>query len=169
MADLGSSIFNKKATEKLRSPEDLDKYVKVTTPSVWIVLAASLVLLAGLMAWGFFGSVTTNLSAKGILLDAEGGNVMCFIPISVEGKVSEGNSAIIEGHAFTVSHVSEMPLSRSEAQEMLGSDYLTNQLVHDEWVFRVDFDGPADQLWEGVPLDVSIEVDSVSPISLIIK
>ena len=169
MADLGSSIFNKKAAEKLRSPDDLDKYVKVTTPSIWIVLAASIVLLAGLMTWGFFGTVTTNLSAKGILLDAEGGNVICFIPLAAEGEVSVGNKATIEGRAFTVSKISDMPLSRSEAQDMLGSDYLTNQLIVDDWVFRVDFEGPSDQLWEGVPLNVSIEVDSVAPISLIIN
>ena len=28
MADLGSSIFNRKAAEKLRSPDDLDKYIE---------------------------------------------------------------------------------------------------------------------------------------------
>ena len=29
------SIFNLKASEKLRNPDDLDKYIRVTKPSVW--------------------------------------------------------------------------------------------------------------------------------------
>ena len=169
MADLTSSIFNKKATEKLRSPDDLDKYVKVTTPSIWVILGACVALLLGLLAWGFFGTVTTNLSSTGILLDSEHGNVISFIPLSAEGEVSVGDKAIIAGNTFTVTDVSKMPLSRSEVYEILGSDYLTSQLIHDDWVFRVDYEGPADQLWQGVPLDVSIEVDSVAPISLIMK
>lgn len=65
MADTADSIFNKKATEKLRSPDDLDMYVRVTHPSIWIVLAACATLLIGLFAWGVFGTVTTSVVTTG--------------------------------------------------------------------------------------------------------
>ena len=39
MADEQNSIFTKKASDKLRSPDDLNEYVRVTNPSVWVVLA----------------------------------------------------------------------------------------------------------------------------------
>lgn len=65
MAQASPSIFNKRATERLRSPDDLEKYVQVTNPSVWVVLGACIALLAGLLAWGIFGTVSTNVSAQG--------------------------------------------------------------------------------------------------------
>ena len=72
MADAKTSIFNKRATEKLRSPDDLDKYVRVTSPSVWVILAACIILIVGLLAWGLFGAVTTNVQATGVVFDAFG-------------------------------------------------------------------------------------------------
>jgi hypothetical protein len=56
VAEADNSIFTKKATDKLRSPDDLDEYVRVTNPSVWVVLAACIVLLVGLFAWAVFGT-----------------------------------------------------------------------------------------------------------------
>ena len=66
MANASSSIFNKKASEKLRNPDDLDKYLRVTNPSVWIVIAACVVLLLGLLAWGVFGTVSTSVKGIGV-------------------------------------------------------------------------------------------------------
>ena len=53
MADTekNNSVFTKKATDKLRSPDDLDEYVRVTYPNVWIVLAACAILVIGLFAF----------------------------------------------------------------------------------------------------------------------
>ncbi len=60
MADKESknSIFRDKSMDRISSPESLNDYIRVTSPSVWIVLLAILVLLAGILAWGIFGKVT---------------------------------------------------------------------------------------------------------------
>ena len=50
-------LFREKSVERISSPEDLDDYIRVTTPSVWIVLAAILILLIGMLAWSVFGTV----------------------------------------------------------------------------------------------------------------
>ena len=51
-----SGIFREKSMERVSSPEVLDDYVRVTTPSVWIVLIALAVLLAGALVWLTIGS-----------------------------------------------------------------------------------------------------------------
>ncbi len=51
------SIFREKSMEKVTSPESLNDYIRVTTPSVWIVLAALVTLLAGMVIWSCFGTV----------------------------------------------------------------------------------------------------------------
>lgn len=40
MANETSGLFTEKVAKKLRSPDDLDEYVRVTNPSIWVVLAA---------------------------------------------------------------------------------------------------------------------------------
>ena len=54
------SIFREKSISKVTSPESLNDYIRVTTPSVWIVLAALVALLIGMLAWSIFGKVETH-------------------------------------------------------------------------------------------------------------
>ena len=44
----GASIFRQSAMSRIASADDLDKYIKVTNPSAWAVLLASVLLIAGL-------------------------------------------------------------------------------------------------------------------------
>ena len=55
------SIFRQKSMDRVSSPEALDDYVSVTTPSVWLVLIALAVLLAGVLAWLIIGSAALPL------------------------------------------------------------------------------------------------------------
>ena len=55
-----NGIFQEKSMERVSSPEALNDYIRVTTPSVWIVLAAVVVLLAGMLAWSIFGTVEVH-------------------------------------------------------------------------------------------------------------
>ena len=52
-----NGIFREKNIEKVSSPESLNDYIRVTNPSVWIVLIALVVLLAGMLTWSIFGKV----------------------------------------------------------------------------------------------------------------
>ncbi len=51
------TIFREKSIDRISSPEQLNDYIKVTTPSVWLVLIAILLLLAGAMVWGICGEI----------------------------------------------------------------------------------------------------------------
>ena len=51
------SIFRQKSIDRVSSPEQLNDYIRVTTPSVWLVLVAIILLLAGMVAWSVFGTV----------------------------------------------------------------------------------------------------------------
>lgn len=165
MAEAASSIFNAKAAEKLRSPDDLDKYVRVTNPSAWAVLGACAVLLAGLLAWGVFGAVSTSVSATGVCVD---GRAMCFLPAEDVAKVHVGDAANVGGEQMTVAEVAAVPHSRDEAHGELGSDYLVSALLDGDWAYRVTFVGDGSGLAQGVPLTVSITTERVAPIALIL-
>jgi hypothetical protein len=164
MAEYESNIFNKRATEKLRSPDDLDKYVRVTNPSVWVVLAAFIALLVALLAWGVFGSVTTSVTATGVIVDGE---AMCFLTAEDAAKVDEGDVASVDSRSMTVAKVAAVPVSRDEAGKILVSDFLVSSLVQGDWAYQVTFNGDVTDLATGVPVPVSITVERIAPISIV--
>ena len=55
-----NGLFRQKSIDKVSSPEKLDDYIRVTTPSVWIALVAMAVLLIGVIVWGCFGELTVH-------------------------------------------------------------------------------------------------------------
>ena len=55
-----NSIFRQKSLDKVSSPEKLDDYIRVTTPSVWITLTAIVLLLVGAVVWSIFGEVEVH-------------------------------------------------------------------------------------------------------------
>ena len=167
MADAGSSIFNKKATEKLRSPDDLDKYVRVTNPSVWVALVACVFLLAGLLAWGAFGTISTSINCPAVNINGE---TMCFLKPNDASKVHVDDDAIVEGSRMKVSDITAIPKSKDEIRNILGSDYLASSLVNDDWAYVVRFETVEDSnLEQGIPLEAYITTERIPPLSLIIK
>ncbi|MBQ7221545.1 MAG: hypothetical protein IJS28_11255 [Synergistaceae bacterium] len=43
---------------KITSPEQLNSYIRVTSPGAWIILASALAFLLGLFVWIFSGELT---------------------------------------------------------------------------------------------------------------
>ena len=64
-----STLFRKKAMTRISSPEDLTSYLRVTSPGMWIILAAVIALLVGLFAWSAVGTLETSVDATAIVQD----------------------------------------------------------------------------------------------------
>ncbi|MDR1706028.1 MAG: hypothetical protein LBS19_15275 [Clostridiales bacterium] len=65
MDEQKQSVFRKSALDRLSSPEDLNKYIRVTTPAAWLLAAAAALILAGFLVWGFLGKVEIINAAGG--------------------------------------------------------------------------------------------------------
>ncbi len=166
MAEPTRSIFNKNATEKLHSPDDLDRYVRVTSPSVWVILMSVFALMLGLLAWGVFGTISTSVSTMATIVN---GRTLCLLDSEAASTVQVGDLANVNGYQMHVTSVATVPVSVEEAKGMLVSDYLVDELMDGDWAYLVVLDSDEEtQLVEGVPLSVSITTESVSPISLVL-
>ena len=56
-------LYRKGSLDRIQSPEQLNDYLRVTEPSVWVLLTAVILLLAGLLIWGsvtYIDSVATG-------------------------------------------------------------------------------------------------------------
>lgn len=61
MAD--KKIFREKSLKRISSPDKIDDYIKTTTPGIWAILIAVLIILAGAIVWSIFGRITVNTAS----------------------------------------------------------------------------------------------------------
>lgn len=54
---MDESIYRKKSLERITSPEALSDYLHVTSPTVWLILTAVILLLAGMLIWSSIASI----------------------------------------------------------------------------------------------------------------
>jgi multidrug resistance efflux pump len=73
--------FRRRALERVSSPEELDRLVKVALPRTWIALAALAVLMIAASVWAIVARVPTTVDAAGYLL-REGGVRIVAAPTS---------------------------------------------------------------------------------------
>ena len=48
---MDQKLYRQKSMDRISSPEQLNDYLRVTSASVWVILAAVILLLAGLLIW----------------------------------------------------------------------------------------------------------------------
>lgn len=152
--------------ENMHSADELEKCVRVTPPSVWVVLAAFAILLAGLLAWAILGTIATRVSTKCAVIN---GQAMCFLCEEDIVKMHVGDQADVDGVTLQVASISTLPVSRAEVGVLAPGDYLVSALTQDDWSYQVTFEGETSQLPEGVPLSMVVTTERVAPISLLLK
>ena len=73
---------------RISSPEQLDDYLKVTSPKVWVLLVAVVLLFAGLLLWG--GFTTIESYATGTARAVGGELTVTFDDAKKAGRVQPG-------------------------------------------------------------------------------
>jgi hypothetical protein len=101
-----SRVFRKVALDRLSSPEQLDQLVQVTPPQGWVALGILAGLLLAVVLWGWFGSISVEITAAGILqlresrvafpLAKQELEAILLLPVEEGRKVAPG----MEAHLF---------------------------------------------------------------------
>ena len=155
---MNDSIFRQKSIDKISSPEQLNDYVRVSSPGVWLILSAIILLLAGICFYGIFGRLETKLEVAGV---CKNGVLTCYIKENDVSKIESGMAAVVNEEKYEINAVSPAP-------ETIDTEIGTyamhiGNLQEGEWVYEATADA---QLQDGI-YTVSIVVDSVSPMSFI--
>ena len=114
-----SGLFRRKSLEKITSQEEMHDYLRITSPRLWMILGAILLLLAGFAA---YGATATMESTMPIQVEVESfamlpeyqkeGNeqislVSSRLPASAADTVSSGMRVRVGEYEGTVSFVAE--------------------------------------------------------------
>lgn len=57
-----NNMAKSQAGSVLHSPEQLNDYLKVTTPKIWVLLVAVIILVGGLLLWSSFATIESYAS-----------------------------------------------------------------------------------------------------------
>ena len=60
-------LFRKESLERISSPEQLNDYLRVTNPGIWLLLIAVIVLLAGVFLWSTQASIESFIRGTGVV------------------------------------------------------------------------------------------------------
>ena len=157
---MNKHLFKKSSKDKVSSPEQLQDYVKVANPGLWMVISAIVILLAGVIAWGFIGKIATTMSTAIVTDD---GKSVIYVGESDVEKIDVGMTVRSEGKEYTITDIAKEPI------KVDGS--LTDYAIHasgltaGEWVYVVSIDGEHS---DGVQ-KADIVIESISPISFILN
>ena len=153
-------IFRKKAVESVASPEQLNDYIHVTSPAIWMALIGIILILAGGIVWATYGSIYTTVEGAGTVSD---GNLMLYIKVADQAEVEEGMTITVGGQKTAVRSISAEPVQITDGI----SDYILNTtgLKTGDWAYVVEADT---DLRDGV-YSASITVESIHPIKFVIN
>lgn len=84
---MNEEIFRQKSLDKVKSPENLDDYIQVSNPGVWLLLISVIILLAGACVWGIFGHVDSTVKTS---VRAEDGSIVCYAEAEAADAVRTG-------------------------------------------------------------------------------
>ncbi len=156
----GKQIFRKSSIVNISSPEQLNDYIRISNPSVWMMLAAVIVLLAGVCVWGIFGRLDSKILSAG---KCENGIFICYVTEDAAAKIKKGMPLKVNGNDFAVSEISEMPIAVSTDMD----PYLMyiGGFSEGGWMYEIIADV---EIPDGT-YKAEIVTESVSPMSFILN
>ena len=99
---MGNQLFRKASMDRVSSPEQLQDYMRVTSPGIWMVLSVVIVLLAGLIACSALGRIDTVEPARAV---AQEGKVTVSLESDSKAGLKEGMALRIAGEEVPLEYV----------------------------------------------------------------
>ena len=100
---MDESIFRRKSLDKITSPESLGDYLHVTNPSVWMILAAVILLLVGVLIWSSTADIVSY--AYGTAQVEDGNMRISFDNAQLARTVQSGMSVVVGETESTIGGV----------------------------------------------------------------
>lgn len=113
-----NKIFNKSSLEKLSSPDQLDKLVKITPLPLWAFIASGVLIVIVALIWSITGSISVTENATGVYLPQSKSYAMTSAQAGIIEKVYVENGDMIEeGDAIFSIDMESAKRSLSDLQE----------------------------------------------------
>lgn len=157
---MSEGLFRKKSMEKISSPEQLDDYIRVSNPGVWMILFGVIILLIGMCVWGVFGRLNTTISSLAI---CNNGKTVCYVNQDSLSAIESGTTVVINKKEYMVNAIGSEPVKVTNDFD----DYALHigNLQVGEWVYEIVIDA---ELSDGI-YEAEIVTESMAPMSFLLN
>lgn len=190
------SVFNMESEDRVRSPEKLDEYIRVSSPATWLIVTALVLIFIAIMVWGFTGTMPVHYTSKGVGMtlgvdidtadksDAEAFQVkglLCLVdPAAVTSHDLQDKDVAVSFRDGTRVNGKAMLLDTAPEQEMEVSELLKHFKVNSSWVVSnmgegvyrypvyVELEYPLDYLYWGEVGDAAFIIREEHPIQFLL-
>ena len=100
---MDNQLFRKESLDQITSPEQMNDYLRVTNPAVWLLLTAVILLLAGVLLWSSIASIDSF--AKGTAQVSDGDMRITFDDTQIAQSVQAGMTISVGDTTTQVSSV----------------------------------------------------------------
>lgn len=159
---MAHSIFRKTSLDRVSDPEQLNDYIHVTNPGVWMIMCAVILLLTGVCVWGVFGQLDTTVTVGAV---TENNQTICYVKETDLESLDAGMQVKIGEATYQISNISRQPV--------LVDDTFTQYLLHvgglseGEWVYIAALDDVYGE--EGMITEAKIVIESIEPIRFVLN
>ncbi len=112
MEEQKTGVFRQKSLERISSPEQLNDYLKVTNPGIWVIMAVVILLIGGLFAWSITGRLETVADGEAIV---ENGQAQIYVTDQTKGDIKAGMTLRFNEDEYKVINVETDSLGRTVA------------------------------------------------------
>ena len=102
---MDQNLFREKSIDRISSPEQLNDYLRVTSPAVWVILLAVVLLLAGLLIWS--SAAVIESYAEGSAEVKDGLMTIRFMDQNFAKNIEEGMTVIAGEHTSAIATVGQ--------------------------------------------------------------
>jgi len=155
---------DRKALDRLQSPDDLDRYLRMPTPGIWISIIACAAILLGIGAWAVFGSVSDHITLRGV---ATIDGIVCLVDSDTALRIKKGDFAYVNGVPESVTHVEEWAYETSRHTEVGLTDLEIRQLAGDIKTVHPIIISDSQDLEFKKSVQVTITVEQKTPLAMI--
>ena len=104
---------------RITSPEQLNNYIRISNPGVWIILGAIVAFLAGFFVWIFMGEIEISFEA---MIFTQGHESRAFLTYDKISQLHEGMTVRINGTKIngTITNISHDAIIYDEIIKSVG-------------------------------------------------
>ncbi|MBR4455153.1 MAG: hypothetical protein IKS32_02900 [Solobacterium sp.] len=97
-------LFRKKSMEQFTTPEQLNDYIRVSNPSIYLILFGVIVFLVSVVIWGMTGTINSHVTVHAIVDD---GSLRAYIPEIQTADLKQTSTIMLNGIEYGISGISE--------------------------------------------------------------
>lgn len=159
---MARSIFRKASLDRVSNPEQLNDYIRVTNPGVWMIMFAVLLLLTGIFVWSIFGRLDTTLTVAAF---TDHDQTVCYVKEAEAQVLEAGMPVRIGDEQYRIDNILQQPvrIDNTFAQYLLH----VGRLAEGEWVYIVILDDVHGD--NGSIVEAEIVTESIAPMSFVLN